>query len=218
MKTVTLIATAKFGLEAVVKREVADLGFEEMQVSPGRIEFTADVTDIPKANIWLRCADRVQLKMGEFSATTFDDLFEQTKALPWEAWITADGQFTVNATCVKSTLQSERTCQAIVKKAVVDRLSQHYQVDWFPETGAAFTIQVTLHKDVALLMIDTSGAGLHKRGYRAEAGDAPLKETLAAAMVKLSFWHENRLLIDPMCGSGTILIEAALIGRNIAPG
>ena len=215
---ITLIATTKFGLEAIVKREVMALGFNDLQVSPGRIEFAATVADIPTANIWLRCADRVQLKMGEFPATTFDQLFEQTKALPWESWITADGQFTVNATCVKSTLQSERTSQSIVKKAVVDRLSQHYQVDWFPETGAAFTIQVTIHKDTAVLMIDTSGTALHKRGYRADAGEAPLKETLAAAMVQLSFWHENRLLLDPMCGSGTILIEAALIGRNIAPG
>jgi putative N6-adenine-specific DNA methylase len=156
--------------------------------------------------------------MDEFEATTFDDLFEQTKALPWEEWITADGKFTVNARCVRSTLQSERTCQAIVKKAVVDRLGQHYQVEWFPETGAEFTIQVTIVKDMALLTIDTSGVGLHKRGYRADAGEAPLKETLAAALVKLSFWHENRLLLDPMCGSGTILIEAALIGRHIAPG
>ncbi len=216
--SITLIATAKFGLEAIVKREMIALGFENVLVSPGRIEFTATTADIPQANLWLRCADRVQLKMGQFSATTFDDLFEQTKSLPWEAWITADGQFTVNATCVKSKLQSERTCQAIVKKAIVDRLSNHYQVDWLPETGAAFTVQVTIHKDMALLMIDTSGTGLHKRGYRAQAGKAPLKETLAAALVKLTFWHENRLLLDPMCGSGTILIEAAMIGRNIAPG
>ncbi|HEY54343.1 MAG TPA: class I SAM-dependent RNA methyltransferase, partial [Caldilineae bacterium] len=215
---VTLIATTAFGLERVVKNEVKALGFEQIKVSEGRIEFEASVADIPTANLWLRSADRVLLKLGEFRAVTFDELFEQTKALPWEAWITADGQFTVTGKAVKSTLGSVRACQSIVKKAVVERLKTAYHVDWFPETGAAFTIQVSMLKDVALLTIDTSGAGLHKRGYRAMSGQAPLKETLAAALVQLSFWNRDRLLIDPMCGSGTILIEAALIGRNIAPG
>jgi putative N6-adenine-specific DNA methylase len=218
METITLIATAKFGLEALVKREVEALGFTDLRVSDGRIEFEATVADIPRLNLWLRCADRVLLKMGEFSAVSFDELFEQTKALPWERWITEDGLFTVNARTVKSTLQSERTSQAIVKKAVVERLKEQYNVDWFPETGAAFTIQVTVRKDKALLTIDTSGTGLHKRGYRVEGGEAPLKETLAAALVLLSFWDRDRLLLDPMCGSGTILIEAAMIGRNMAPG
>ena len=218
METITLIATAKFGLEALVKREVEALGFTDLRVSDGRIEFEATVADIPRLNLWLRCADRVLLKMGKFSAVTFDELFEGTKALPWERWITQDGRFTVNARTVKSTLQSERTSQAIVKKAVVERLKEQYNVDWFPETGAAFTIQATVRKDKALLTIDTSGAGLHKRGYRVEGGEAPLKETLAAALVLLSFWDRDRLLLDPMCGSGTILIEAAMIGRNMAPG
>jgi putative N6-adenine-specific DNA methylase len=218
MVTVTLIATAKFGLETLVKREVEALGFVEPRVSDGRVEFEAAVEDIARLNLWLRCADRVLLKMGEFTAGTFDELFEQTRALPWEAWITRDGRFTVNAVTVKSALQSERTTQAVVKKAVVERLKGAYGVDWFSETGAAFTIQGALRSDRALLAIDTSGAGLHKRGYRAEGGEAPLKETLAAAMVMLSFWDRDRLLLDPMCGSGTILIEAALIGRNIAPG
>jgi putative N6-adenine-specific DNA methylase len=168
--------------------------------------------------LWLRCADRVLLKMGEFTAVTFDDLFEQTKALPWEDWITQDGRFPVNAKTVKSELRSGRSCQAIVKKAVVERLKEAYQVESLPETGPEFTIQVALHKNVAQLTIDTTGSGLHKRGYRAEAGEAPLKEPLAAALVMLSFWHKERLLIDPMCGSGTILIEAALMARNIAPG
>ena len=218
METITLIATAKFGLEALVKREVEALGFTDLRVSDGRVEFEATVADIPRLNLWLRCADRVLLKMGEFSAVSFDELFEQTKVLPWEHWITEDGLFTVNARAVKSTLQSERTSQSIVKKAVVERLKEQYNVEWFPETGAAFTIQATIRKDKALLTIDTSGAGLHKRGYRAEGGEAPLKETLAAAMVLLSFWDRDRLLLDPMCGSGTILIEAAMIGRNMAPG
>ena len=215
---ITLIATTAFGLERVVKNEVKALGFEQIKVSEGRIEFEASVSDIPTVNLWLRSADRVLLKLGEFGAVTFDELFEQTKALPWEAWITTDGQFTVTGKAVKSTLGSVRACQAIVKKAVVERLKAAYHVDWFPETGAAFTIQVSMLKDVALLTIDTSGAGLHKRGYRAISGQAPLKETLAAALVQLSFWNRDRLLIDPMCGSGTIPIEAALIGRNIAPG
>ena len=158
------------------------------------------------------------MKIGEFKAVTFDELFEQTKALPWEAWITKDGRFTVLGKAVKSTLGSIRACQPIVKKAVVERLKEVYRVHWFAETGADFTIQVSILKDVALLTIDTSGAGLHKRGYREEFIEAPLKETLAAALVQLSFWNKDRLLIDPMCGSGTILIEAALMGRNIAPG
>jgi putative N6-adenine-specific DNA methylase len=218
MQDITLIATTKFGLEALVKRELQDLGFADVTVSEGRVAFAATVNDIPRANLWLRCADRVQVQMGEFTAVSFDELFEQTKALPWEAWITPDGQFTVNARSVKSTLQSERTCQGIVKKAVAERLSAAYGIDWFAETGAAYTIQVTIRKDEALLTIDTTGPGLNKRGYREVSAAAPLKETLAAALVLLSFWNKERLLIDPFCGAGTILIEAALIGRNIAPG
>lgn len=218
MEEITLIATAKFGLEMLVKQELQALGYEKLRVANGRIEIDATVADIPKLNIWLRCADRVQLKMAQFKAKDFDELFEQTKAVAWEQWITVDGKFTVNATAVKSQIKSERSTQSIVKKAVVDRLKAAYDVDWFDETGPEFTIQATIHKDVATLMIDTSGAGLHKRGYRAEAGEAPLKETLAAAMVMLSFWNKDRLLIDPMCGSGTILIEAAMIARNMPPG
>lgn len=218
MEKVRLIAAATFGLETLVKQEVKTLGFDDLRVSEGKIEFDAALEDVPRANLWLRCADRVLLKMAEFTAVTFDDLFEQTKALPWEEWITPDGKFTVNAKTVKSELRSGRSCQAIVKKAVVERLSAAYGIDQFPETGPEFTIQVSLHKNVAQLTIDTSGAGLHKRGYRAAAGEAPLKEPLAAALVRLSFWNKERLLIDPMCGSGTILIEAAMMARNIAPG
>ena len=218
MKKIRLIATAKFGLEKMVKLEVMDLGFENIRVSPGRIEFDATLADIPKANLWLRCADRVRLKIAEFKAVTFDELFEGTKALPWEEWITQDGRFTITGKSVQSTLFSIRSCQSIVKKAVVERLKSHYQVDWFEEDGPEFTIEVSLLRDMALLTIDTSGTGLHKRGYRAKGGDAPLKETLAAGLVKLSFWRKDRLLIDPMCGSGTILIEAAMMARNMAPG
>lgn len=218
MPEITLIATATFGLETVVKQEVKALGFENLHVSDGKVEFTATLADIPRTNLWLRCADRVLLKVGAFTAVTFDDLFEQTKALPWEQWIPQNGRFPVIGKSVKSTLSSVRTCQAIVKKAVVERLKTAYGVDWFDETGGEYTIQVSLLKDTAQLTIDTSGVGLHKRGYREEAGEAPLKETLAAALVQLSFWRKDRLLIDPMCGSGTILIEAALQARHIAPG
>lgn len=215
---ITLIATATFGLEMLVKQEVKALGFADPQVSNGQVAFAAGWADVPRVNLWLRCADRVLLQMAEFSAVSFDELFEQTKAIPWEQVITPDGRFTVNAKSVKSALQSVRSCQAIVKKAVVERLKEAYRVDWLPETGSEFTIQVSLLKDVTQLTLDTSGVGLHKRGYRAAAGEAPLKETLAAGLVLLSFWRKDRLLLDPMCGSGTILIEAAMIGRNIAPG
>ncbi|MCP4423102.1 MAG: class I SAM-dependent RNA methyltransferase [Chloroflexi bacterium] len=215
---ITLIAVMKFGLESIVKNEILALGFGGIRVSDGKIEFDATLEDIPRANLWLRCADRLFLKMGQFPALTFDELFEQTKALPWESLITADGKFTVNAKAVKSTLRSVRSCQSIVKKAVVDRLRAHYHVEQFPETGPEFTIQASILRDTAVLAIDTSGIGLHKRGYRADAGEAPLKETLAAGLVLLSSWRQDEMLIDPMCGSGTILIEAAMIARNIAPG
>jgi putative N6-adenine-specific DNA methylase len=218
MNRITLIATATFGLEKVVKNEVMALGFENIKVSEGKVEFEATLADIPRANLWLRCADRVLLKIGEFEASTFDELFEKTKALPWEDIITEDGKFDVDGKAVKSTLGSIRACQSIVKKAVVERLKQKYNKEWFEETGPEFTIQISMLKDVAVLTIDTSGAGLHKRGYREAGGEAPLKETLAAALVLLSFWNADRILIDPMCGSGTILIEAAMIARHMAPG
>ncbi len=218
MNEITLIATATFGLEKVVKNEVTALGFENIKVSEGKVEFQATLGDIPRANLWLRCADRVLLKIGEFEALTFDELFEKTKALPWENLITEDGKFDVNGKAVKSTLGSIRACQSIVKKAVVERLKERYKREWFEETGPEFTIQISMLKDVATLTIDTSGAGLHKRGYREAGGEAPLKETLAAGLVLLSFWNADRILIDPMCGSGTILIEAAMIARHMAPG
>jgi putative N6-adenine-specific DNA methylase len=202
----------------VVKNELEALGFQQLKVSDGKIEFETTPEDIPRINLWLRCADRVLLKMGEFKALTFEELFEGTRALPWENWITEDGEFTVNGKAVKSTLGSIRSCQAIVKKAVVERLKEKYHTEWFKETGAKFTIQISILRDIALLTIDTSGAGLHKRAYRDQAVEAPLKETLAAGLVLLSFWDEGRIMIDPMCGSGTILIEAAMIARNIAPG
>lgn len=218
MSNIELIATTTFGLEAVCKRELSDLGFENIKVENGKLIFPAEIKDIPKANIWLRTADRVLLKMGEFKALTFDELFEKTKALPWDEWIPEDGNFVVEGKSVSSKLFSISDSQRIVEKAIVEKLKTKYDVTWFEKTGAKYTVEVSLLKDIATLTIDTSGEGLHKRGYRDRAGDAPLKETLAAAMILLSYWNKERTLLDPFCGSGTIPIEAAMIGKNIAPG
>lgn len=218
MKTFKLIATTTFGLEAIVKRELIDLGFEIVKTENGKVTFLSDAQGIAKANIWLRCADRVLLRVGEFKALTFDELFDKTNALDWSFFIPKDGKFNVNGKSVKSTLFSISDCQAIVKKAIVENLKANYHIDWCPETGADYTVLVSILKDVATLTIDTSGVALHKRGYRVNAVTAPLKETLAAALVKLSYWNKERLLYDTFCGSGTIPIEAAMIGRNIAPG
>ena len=218
MKKVELIATSTFGLEAVVKREVQSLGYKEISVENGRVNFTADIKAIPKANLWLRTADRVLLKVGEFKAKSFEELFENTKSLPWEDWITEDAEFTVIGKSINSKLFSVPDCQAIVKKAVVEKLKTVYNIDWFEETGPRYTIQIALLKNIATLTIDTSGEGLHKRGYRETALEAPLKETLASAMIQLSYWNKDRVLVDPFCGAGTIPIEAAMIGKNIAPG
>lgn len=218
MAKIQLIATATFGLEELVKLEVKNLGYEDIHVENGKVTFAADEAAIPRTNLWLRTADRVLVKMGEFEARSFEELFERTKALPWEEWIPENGKFPVIGKSVKSQLFSVSDCQAIVKKAIVERLKKTYDVEWFSEDGPEFEIEVALLKDVVTLTIDTSGAGLHKRGYREQANEAPLKETLAAAMVILSRWRADRVLMDPFCGSGTIAIEAALIGKNIAPG
>lgn len=218
MGNLELIATTTFGLEAVCKRELVDLGFDNIKVENGKVSFSASEKDIPTANLWLRTADRVLLKMGEFKALTFDELFEKTKALPWDEWIPEDGNFLVEGKSISSKLFSISDSQRIVEKAIVEKLKTKYDIDWFPKSGAKFTVEVSLLKDIATLTIDTSGEGLHKRGYRDRAGDAPIKETLAAAMILLSYWNKERTLFDPFCGSGTIPIEAAMIGRNIAPG
>ncbi len=215
---INLIVTSTFGLEAVVKRELQDLGFHGLAVSDGKIEFEAGLEDIPKLNINLRAADRVLLKLAEFPASDFDLLFDGTKEVPWEAWISADSKITVVGKCVRSVLMSVRSCQSIVKKAVIDRLKNQLKVELLPETGTEFTIQISILKDIAQLTLDTSGPGLHKRGYRTGRGDVPLRENLAAALVLLSNWKKDKVLIDPMCGSGTILIEAAMIARCVAPG
>ena len=218
MANYDLIATSAMGLEALVAKEVRELGYE-CQVDNGRILFQGDEKAIAKSNLWLRTADRVRLKIGEFKATTFDELFEKTKALPWEKFLPENAEFPVSGKSVKSKLFSVSDCQAIVKKAIVERMKKHYKKEgWFEENGPLFKIEVALHKDIALLTIDTSGSGLHKRGYRVAQGEAPIKETLAAALVMLTNWTPDRPFVDPFCGSGTIPIEAALMGQNIAPG
>ena len=218
MKKINLIATATFGLEAVVAHELKNLGYENTRTENARVKFSGTYEDICKTNLWLRCADRVQIEMGEFIATSFEELYQGVKALPWEEWLPNDAEFPVNGKSINSTLFSVSDCQAITKKAIVDRLKTRYKLDWFPETGPLYKIEVALLKDVVTLTIDSSGAGLHKRGYRTLTAKAPIKETLAAAMVSLSYWKQDRLLLDPLCGSGTIPIEAAMIGLNMAPG
>lgn len=218
MAKIELIATATFGLEAVVKREIQQLGYKILNAENAKITYLTDERGIVRSNLMLRSADRVLLKMGEFKAETSEDLFQQTKAIAWEEWIPEDGKFTVNCTTVKSKLRSEPACQKTVKKAIVDRMAAFYMRETFAETGAEYTVKVTILKDMVTLTIDTSGQGLHKRSYRVKTVAAPIKETLAAAMVQLSFWKPGRVLIDPFCGSGTIAIEAAMYMKNIAPG
>ncbi|WP_416826697.1 THUMP domain-containing class I SAM-dependent RNA methyltransferase [Ectobacillus polymachus] len=218
MGNITLIATAAMGLEALVAREIRDLGYE-CEVDNGKVTFQGDESAICRSNLWLRTADRIKIKIGEFRATTFDELFEKTKALPWGDYIPEDAEFPVVGKSVKSTLFSVSDCQSIVKKAIVEKMKSTYKrTTWFEENGPLYRIQVSLLKDVATLTIDASGIGLHKRGYRIGQGEAPLKETLAAALVMLTNWKPDFPFVDPLCGSGTIPIEAALIGQNIAPG
>ena len=205
------------GLEAVVAHEVRSLGYEPA-VENGRVLFTAEEAAICRANLWLRTSDRVLVRLGEFPAPTFDALFEGTKALPWADWLPADAQFVVEGRSHGSQLSSVPAAQRVTEKAVVESLKQHYQVDWFAKSGARYTIEVSLLKDRATLTLDTSGAGLHKRGYRKLTAAAPLKETLAAALLLVSRWYPDRSLLDPCCGSGTIAVEAALIAHRVAPG
>ncbi len=212
------IATTAMGLEAVAKRELLSLGFVVTEVTDGKVYFQGGYEEMAKANLWLRTADRVLLEVGRFPAVTFDQLFESTKALPWEDFIPQEGSFPVDGKSVKSTLFSISDCQSIVKKAIASKLGEVYDEVWLPETKGLYQVQVSLLRDEATLTIDTSGAGLHKRGYRDYNSIAPLKETLAAALIQLSFWDKKRPLVDPFCGSGTILIEAAMIGLNMPPG
>ena len=218
MTTYQLLATAASGIEGLVGRELKDLGYDR-EVENGRVRFDGTTQDIAKTNLQLRTADRVKIIMGEFIAKTFDDLYEKTKALPWETILPMDAEFPVAGKSVKSKLHSVPNCQKMVKKAIVDRLSSVYhRRGRLPETGHLYPIEVSLLKDTALITIDTSGSSLFKRGYRQEKGGAPLKENMAAAIMKLTTWFPDKPLLDPTCGSGTLLIEAALMGKNIAPG
>jgi putative N6-adenine-specific DNA methylase len=214
----TLIATTAMGLEAIAARELKNLGYDDLKVENGRILFSGGPIDICRCNLWLRTADRLRLQIGCFKATTFDELFEQTKALPWADFLPENALFPVTGKSHKSLLHSVPDCQAIVKKAIVESLKTNYHQEWFPEDGPMLKIQVAIEKDWATLSIDTSGEGLHKRGYRRLHNLAPLKETLASAMILLSRWTPDRPFVDPFCGSGTLPIEAAMIGQNIAPG
>lgn len=218
MDDLQLIANTAFGLEAITARELRDLGYEDTTIEDGRVRFRGDLAAICRTNLWLRSAERVQIFVGEFPATDFGQLFDRTKALPWEQWLDVDASFPVIGRSVKSTLQSVPACQRIVKKAIVERLKKTSMRAWFAETGPERRIEVSLLRDRVTLSIDTTGAGLHKRGYRRLVGAAPLRETLAASLILLSFWNRDRLLVDPFCGTGTIAIEAAQIARNLAPG
>lgn len=214
-----LFAPCHFGLESVLKREITDLGYEITEVVDGRVSFKGDAAAIARCNVFLRTTERVMLKVGGFKAITFDELFEKTKALPWENFIPNDGKFWVKkASSIKSKLFSPSDIQSIVKKAIVDRLSGKYNILRFPEDGSEYPIRITILKDEVTVGLDTSGDSLHKRGYRKLTVKAPITETLAAALISLTPWKKDRILIDPFCGSGTIPIEAAMIGLNIAPG
>ncbi len=213
------VSPCHFGLEAVLKREITDLGFEIVSVEDGRVTYRADEAAAARANIFLRTTERVLLLVAKFKAETFDELFEKTKALPWEDFIPRDGKFWVaKATSIKSKLFSPSDIQSIMKKAMVERLKQKYHMDWFSESGADYPIRVTIMKDEVTVGIDTSGESLHKRGYRKLTSKAPLTETLAAALLMLTPWKWDRILVDQFCGSGTIPIEAAMLGLNMAPG
>lgn len=218
MSKLDLIATCAFGLEAVVRRELEQLGYTGRVVSPGRIHFEGDPLAICRANLWLRCADRVLIQLGRFEAKDFGQLFDETKALHWDEWIGPHDAFPVKGKSIKSQLSSVPACQRMVKKAIVESLRASHEVNELDESGVRYTVEIALLADEATLTIDTTGPGLNKRGYRTLVGEAPLKETLAAAMILLSFWNRERPMIDPFCGSGTIPIEAAMIGRNLAPG
>ena len=219
MNEVELIAPCHFGLEAVLKKEILDLGYEIISVEDGRITFKGDETAIPRANIFIRTAERILLKMGSFKASDFDELFEGTKAIPWEEYLPRDAKFWVTkATTNKSALFSGSAIQSIVKKAIVERMKQTYRVNRFEEDGYEYPIRVFIFKDMVSIGLDTSGTSLHKRGYRQLVGKAPISETLASALLMLTPWKSDRVLVDPFCGSGTFPIEAAMIGANIAPG
>ncbi|RGD96996.1 class I SAM-dependent RNA methyltransferase [Clostridium sp. AM25-23AC] len=219
MNTFELIVPCHFGLEAVMKKEILDLGYEVSQVEDGRVTFIGDAEAICRANIFLRTTERVLLKVGSFHAETFEDLFQGTRAIPWEEYLPKDAKFWVaKASSIKSKLFSPSDIQSIMKKAMVERMRKAYGIEWFPENGASFPLRVFLHKDTVTVALDTTGESLHKRGYRTLTSKAPITETLAAALIMLTPWKSDRILVDPFCGSGTFPIEAAMIAANMAPG
>lgn len=218
-KTYELIAPCHFGLEAVLKKEIVDLGYEVSQVEDGRVTFAGDDEAICRANVFLRTAERVLLKAGSFRAESFEELFQNTKAIPWEEFIPRDGKFWVaKASSIKSRLFSPSDIQRIMKKAMVERMKTAYGAEVFPENGSSYPLRVFLYKDQVTVGVDTSGESLHKRGYRTLASRAPITETLAAALILLTPWKKDRILVDPFCGSGTFPIEAAMMAANMAPG
>lgn len=219
MKKIEIVAPCHFGLEAFLKKEIIDLGYNITQVEDGRVTFEGDEEAVCRANVFLRTAERVMIKVGKFKAYTFDELFEGTKALEWENYIPVNGKFWVTkASSVKSKLFSTSDIQRIVKKAVVDRLKGKYSTEWFSEDGNDYPLRVFIMKDEVEISLDTSGESLHKRGYRKLSSKAPISETLAAALIMLTPWNRDRILLDPFCGSGTFPIEAAMMAANIAPG
>ncbi len=218
MKKYDLIATSAFGLESIVAQELRDFGFEDLKVENSRVNFTGDLNDIAFCNINIRTSDRILIKIAQFEALTFDELFDNTKNIEWSEFLPKDAEINVSGKSIKSILYSTPDCQAIVKKSIIERLKEDYKVQYFPETGEFFKIEISLLKDQAIITLDTSGPGLHKRGYRELSGEAPLKETLACAIIMISKWDKSRPLADLFCGSGTIAIEAAMMGLNIAPG
>lgn len=219
MEKFELIVPCHFGLEAVMKKEITDLGYEVSRVEDGRVTFTGDAEALCRANIFLRTTERVLLKVGEFRAETFEELFQGTRAIEWERYLPKDGKFWVaKASSIKSKLFSPSDIQSIMKKAMVERMKQAYGLTWFPEDGASYPLRVFLHKDIVTVAIDSSGESLHKRGYRTLTSKAPITETLAAAILMLTPWKRDRILVDPFCGSGTFPIEAAMLAANIAPG
>lgn len=218
MNKIKLRATTTFGLEAVAKREIENLGFSDIKVSDGYVEYITDYRGIVQSNLWLRTADKILMVIGEFEAVTFEELFDNTFALPWTNLIPKDGNFIITGKSFKSTLSSVPACQSITEKAIIKKLQTKFDIKRFPKTGAEYTVQVSILKNKVTLTLNTSGPSLHKRGYRHGQVIAPLKETMAAALIELSYWKKDRIFLDPCCGSGTLPIEAAMIGRNIAPG
>lgn len=218
MEKFRIMATTTFGLEAVAKREITDLGFEDITVSDGYVEFSGTAEDVVKANLWLRTADKILIVLNRFKAITFEDLFQSVNSIKWENLMPENAKFIVTGKSFKSQLSSVPACQSISEKAVIKAMQRKYKIAHFPKDGDEYTIQVALLKDTVTVTLNTSGPSLHKRGYRVQQVMAPLKETMAAALIMLSYWKPDRVLLDPCCGSGTIAIEAALIAKNIAPG